>query len=408
MTIFFSNPLTPISWLATDLREMADQFPGLARLFAVGVSADGEPLLGLRISGRSARQGGGGLLRPMVRLVGGLAGEEAVGREVATQLALHLLHGYSREPELAGLLDSVDIAILPAASPDGFRRSRKGSCSGDRFREGRQNGRGVELPTSFPGPADWQRFQAEPNYNPYQGRQPETAALMAWTAERPPVLGLVLESGWLGTTFPLQRGSADQAETRDQETFAALAEEYQTSLPPHSARCYYNAGPQGWAAGAKARLEQAGPGNATLPDFSYLFTGTLELSVGLSCCKFPTGFQLLDLWALHRPALIKFIRGAARGVRGVVFLPDNRPAAGAEIAVRGVEQERRRGRVSGEDGSYHYLLLPSPRAYTLQAEYEDCAGSGLRFRSAPQRLLITESQPTITRLVFLRPTGSCV
>ena len=60
----------------------------------IGSSVRGQPLIGLRISAqvREERR----LLKPMVRLVGNMHGNEAAGREIILNLANHLLVGYNQ------------------------------------------------------------------------------------------------------------------------------------------------------------------------------------------------------------------------------------------------------------------------------------------------------------------------
>ena len=54
-------------------------------------------MLGLRISrGVRSPEAAAGELRPLVRLVSNLAGDEATGRELLAHLALHLLYLYNK------------------------------------------------------------------------------------------------------------------------------------------------------------------------------------------------------------------------------------------------------------------------------------------------------------------------
>ena len=154
--------------LHLDLLEMADKFSNLAMPFAIGVSSRQSPLLGVRISRDVRRRQD--TLKPLVRLVSNIAGDEATGRELLLHFALHLLQQYGRDPVITRLVDTTHIAILPAVNPDGFQRSRKGSCSGARNKVGKVNANNVELTTSFPTHADKEEFESNDQFDPYHNR----------------------------------------------------------------------------------------------------------------------------------------------------------------------------------------------------------------------------------------------
>ena len=71
----------------------------------------------------------------------------------------------------------------------------------------------------------------------------------------------------------------------------------------------------------------------SLKDFSYLFTNALEISVSVSCCKFPEPFFLGREWAEHQAGLLQLLDQAHTGLRGLVTLEGRRPQQGAEILV---------------------------------------------------------------------------
>ena len=76
----------------TAIVQLGREYPGIAKPFTIGYSAQGVELVGIRISQgvRKERK----LLKPMVRLVGNIHGNEVVGREVLLHFARHLLQGY--------------------------------------------------------------------------------------------------------------------------------------------------------------------------------------------------------------------------------------------------------------------------------------------------------------------------
>ena len=75
-----------------DIVELSSKYYSIARPFTIGTSTKGEELVGIRISKNVRKERK--LLKPMVRFVGNIHGNEAVGREVLLHLSRHLLAGY--------------------------------------------------------------------------------------------------------------------------------------------------------------------------------------------------------------------------------------------------------------------------------------------------------------------------
>ena len=71
-------------------------------------------------------------LKPMVKFVGNMHGNEVVGRELLIMFAEFLLETYSNnsDPEVTWLVENTDIHILPSMNPDGFEESVLGLCRG--------------------------------------------------------------------------------------------------------------------------------------------------------------------------------------------------------------------------------------------------------------------------------------
>ena len=80
--------------LNDDLLDLGERYPAIAMPFVIGVSSNSNPLMGLRIS-RNVRKKQQAL-KPMIRLMSNINGDEATGREILTHLALHLLYMYGK------------------------------------------------------------------------------------------------------------------------------------------------------------------------------------------------------------------------------------------------------------------------------------------------------------------------
>lgn len=100
---------------------LAKQFPENVRVETIGRSLEGRPLIVLQI-GQTVRQRP--LLTPMVKYVGNMHGDETIGRQLLVYLAKYLLYNYHTNLEVAQLINSTDIYLMPTMNPDGFERSQ--------------------------------------------------------------------------------------------------------------------------------------------------------------------------------------------------------------------------------------------------------------------------------------------
>ena len=55
-----------------------------------------------------------------------------------------------------------------------------------------------------------------------------------------------------------------------------------------------------------------------MQDFNYDFTNAMELTIEVSCCKFPKRERLLTEWENNVYSLISYVEQAQNGIRGFV------------------------------------------------------------------------------------------
>ena len=62
-----------------------------------------------------------------------------------------------------------------------------------------------------------------------------------------------------------------------------------------------------------------------MEDFNYVHSNCFEITMELSCCKYPKAEELVKEWDLNKEALIKYMEATHLGIRGqVCFLCQNR------------------------------------------------------------------------------------
>uniref|UniRef100_A0A663FIX8 Peptidase M14 domain-containing protein n=1 Tax=Aquila chrysaetos chrysaetos TaxID=223781 RepID=A0A663FIX8_AQUCH len=84
----------------------------------------------------------------------------------------------------------------------------------------------------------------------------------------------------------------------------------------------------------------------SMNDFSYLHTNCFEITVELSCDKFPHASELPAEWENNRESLLLYMEQVHRGIKGVVRDRDTEQGiANAIISVDGINHDIRTGTV---------------------------------------------------------------
>ncbi|XP_066189523.1 carboxypeptidase D [Sylvia atricapilla] len=335
--------------------------PGLVRLFSIGQSVEKRPLWVLRLTAglgpeRPDEPPGGAALpgRPQVKLVGNMHGDEPLARPLLLRLAWELLLGWAGGDErIVRLLNTTDLYLLPSLNPDGFERAQEGDCGGGRAEGGRENSRGRDLNRSFPD----QFGDAEPNLEPV----PEVQALIDWMRRNRFLLSGNLHGGSVVASYPYDdspthRPTGVYSKSADDEVFKYLAKAYASHHPimrTGKPNCPGEEGetfPDGITNGAQWYDVEGG-----MQDYNYVWANCFEITLELSCCKYPPTSELPKEWENNRESLLAFIEKVHIGVKG--FVRDAVTGAGldnATIAVAGIAHNI----TAGKFGDYHRLLVP--------------------------------------------------
>ena len=383
--------------LENELERLAKDHPRHARIFRLHLSSrKGSSLVGLRISkdlppedegrgqsnhrNRGPRQFGPNAFeaRPRVKLVGNMHGNEPVGRELLIHFARFLLEG-DHDKRTKRLMESTDLYILPTMNPDGFARGSMGKCSGGSYAAGRLNEGGQDLNRDFPDFSDFDAQERDPDYDIFDGRQQETKALMRWILDGHFVLSSNFHDGAVLVNYPWDNYHGDPFrtgvyETPDHEEFYHIATTY--SFAHKTMNDTLRACPtwgyfkDGVTNGADWYSVFGG-----MQDFNYLFANTMEVTVEVSCCKYPHRSKLLLEWEQNKDSLFEYVAQAQRGIKGRVTDAEGLPVQGAKIRVAKEIRRNRNGRVkinwresvvtSDHLGYYWRILVPGK--YNVQA-----------------------------------------
>ncbi|XP_007452530.1 PREDICTED: carboxypeptidase D, partial [Lipotes vexillifer] len=399
--------------LGLALREAAAAGPpGLARLFSIGSSVEGRPLWVLRLTaglgpppsdGDTGPDAAGPLLpgRPQVKLVGNMHGDETVSRQVLVYLARELAAGYRRgDLRLVRLLNTTDVYVLPSLNPDGFERAHEGDCgfsdSDPPGASGRVNSRGRDLNRSFPD----QFSTGEP---PSLDDVPEVRALIEWIRRNKFVLSGNLHGGSVVASYPFDDSPEHKAtgiysKTSDDEVFKYLAKAYASNHPimktgaPHCPGDEDETFKDGITNGAHWYDVEGG-----MQDYNYLWANCFEITLELSCCKYPPASQLQQEWENNRESLITLIEKVHIGVKG--FVKDSVTGAGLEnatISVAGINHNITTGRF----GDFHRLLVPGTYNITaLLTGYMPLTVNNIIVKEGPATKVNFPLRPTVASVV---------
>lgn len=335
------------------LKDISRTYPEITHLHSIGQSIEGRELWVL-ILGQHPKEHRTGI--PEFKYVGNMHGNEAVGRVLLLQLINYLTSRYLNDPVVTSMLNSSRVHILPSMNPDGFESSSR-DCMNT---VGRYNKNGVDLNRNFPD-----AFEA----NTEQEREKEVRAVMDWLKTETFVLSANLHGGAVVASYPYDnsnKGSelqGGQSISPDDDVFVHLAKTYSYNhTEMHNGNScfeltdFVNGITNGY---------QWYPLKGGMQDYNYVWAQCLELTLEISCCKFPPETQLRGLWEANRPALLAYMQQVHLGVKGVVMDSNGKPVQNAVVEVVG-----RRNLCpfsTDRNGEYYRLLLPG--TYTITVTY---------------------------------------
>ncbi|KAJ8312181.1 hypothetical protein KUTeg_009554 [Tegillarca granosa] len=118
-----------------------------------------------------------------------------------------------------------------------------------------------------------------------------------------------------------------------------------------------------------------------MQDVNYIKHGCFELTLEVSCCKYPPTAELPQFWSENKDALVNLLFQVHMGVKGIVKL-NGSPVSGAVLKIQGREEANFKSTSYGE---YWRLLMPgsyqiitSHSGYTTSRNIEVQAGAVTR------------------------------
>lgn len=334
--------------------------PDITHLYSIGRSVRGQQLWVLALGATPHRHTVG---IPEFKYVANMHGNEALGRVLLLHLIDDLVRGFRKnESWSVRLLTSARIHILPTMNPDGFDSSDT-DCV---YSQGRFNANGVDLNRNFPDAFDGLKNR---QHLVAAKREAETTAVMSWLQSETFVLSANLHGGALVASYPYDNSNGGQELVRgasltpDDDVFVHLAKVYSYNHASmhlgdhcHDGRPFLEGVTNGF---------RWYPLSGGMQDYNYVWAQCLDLTLEVSCCKFPPAAKLPALWSENKRALLAFVQQVHLGVKGRVLDSSGMPVENAVVEVKG--RENMCPFRTNRHGEYYRLLLPGN--YTFMVTY---------------------------------------
>ncbi|KAF5296501.1 hypothetical protein FQR65_LT01490 [Abscondita terminalis] len=333
------------------LRLTTSKFPSLTALYSIGKSVQGRDLWVLVVSASPYEHMIG---KPDVKYVANMHGNEAVSRELMLHLIHYLVTNYANDPYIRWMLDNTRIHILPSMNPDGFEVAKEGTCEGG---QGRYNARGFDLNRNFPDYFKQNNRRA----------QPETEAVKEWVSKIQFVLSGSLHGGALVASYPfdntpnsLFQNYAAPSLTPDDDVFKHLALVYSSNHAKMGRGVSCKSSTPGFKQGITNGAAWY-PLTGGMQDFNYVWHGCMEVTLEVSCCKYPPANELPRYWEDNKMSLVKFLSEAHRGIQGFVMDDNGNPLEKVSLKIK----SRDIGFQTTKYGEFWRVLLPG--VYKIEA-----------------------------------------
>ncbi|ESO98160.1 hypothetical protein LOTGIDRAFT_226642 [Lottia gigantea] len=365
--------------LTTFLNRMTSKFPTLTKLHSIGSSVENRTLWAIQITSNIDKTIPG---KPMVKFVGNMHGNEVISKQILIYLIEYLLENYGKNDQVTKIVDSTNLFIMPTMNPDGFERAEVGDCLG---LMGRPNANLVDLNRNFPD-----QFTGQPDKI-----QPETQAIIDWIENNPFVLSINLHGGSVVASYPFDdsKNHTDgfYSGTPDDKVFKLLATTYSSNHLTMSKghQCEGDDFKEGITNGAEWYDVPGG-----MEDYNYLHSNCFEITVELSCCKYPPSSQLSTEWNNNKQSLLAYLEMVHIGIHGFIVDSDNNGIENAIIEVQGIDHNI----TSSQFGAYWRLLVNGIYNITVHASgYESVTKYGVVVPSGPGiSLNFTLLEPALT------------
>jgi len=405
------------------LKNIVHVCPNITRLYKIGQSVQGRSLLVLEISKDVFEEGP---LKPKMKLVGNIHGDEVLGRELIINYAKYLCNGWlSKRKRVARLIETTSIHIMPSMNPDGhykaaeiYKHVKQSNVTlgevewNKRTYIARTNANGYDLNRCFPDLTTFvyqfavMKYDGPNNHlslpttykSSWESKKeeiPEVISVINWITRYPFVLSAQLHGGALVANFPYDlrfssyagpsphRRKSNYVATPDDDVFRYLSKTYATKHKTMSSSKLNRPCQDAWPGenfGDKGGITNGADWYSVrrgMQDFNYLHTNCFEITLELGCQKFTREKKLKKEWHNNLAALNSFVQSAQMGLKGLVIDTDGVPIRSATIQVKKARNlvDIKHDIITGTSGNYwrlltvgDYLIIAKKHGYQSKAK----------------------------------------
>jgi hypothetical protein len=328
--------------LTQKMQQFHNDYPHITQLFSIGKSIKQRELWVLKIFSNNSNNTTSLRLKPKVKFVGNMHGDEAVGREILIHLIDEILSSLQTSDRIVRLLNNIDLYILPSMNPDGFELGRRGNYNN------------IDLNRNFP----------DQFVTIYSQRQPETQAIIDWIKSTQFTLSanfhggaLVASYGWDGV--PSGRiTSGVYSAAPDDELLKYLAHLYSDNhlkMSFKNTNSEFGGSPDYGITNGAYWYALYG----SMQDFNYIHAQCAEITFEVSEIKYPPAGTLQQFYKDNRESMLKYLEQGYQSVVGGYIYRKNDlvdvPLLDTPVTIHisGVNYN-----IKSSDGTYFRLIVP--------------------------------------------------
>ena len=123
-----------------------------------------------------------------------------------------------------------------------------------------------------------------------------------------------------------------------------------------------------------------------MQDYNYIWGSSMEITLELSCCKYPSRQELPRYWRENKNALLLYLGEVHRGVKGVLLDVNGNVVSKAILKIRGRDINFK----SSKRGEFWRILMPG--VYTIDVSADGYQNQSQQFKVEDNRITILNIQ----------------
>jgi hypothetical protein len=315
------------------MQNFATNYPDITRLDTIGFSQNNRLILALKITDNPDIDEN----EPEFFYSAQMHGDELAGQVLMLRLIDYLLSNYSTDPEIANLINHIEIFINPLANPDGTYAGGNNTV----LNATRYFNNYVDPNRNFPSSND-----LHPDGESYA---PETIDMMNFMDEHHFNLSANFHGGAEVVNYPWDEWDSATNAHADTDWLMLIATEYVNFVRNNSPAYYFtDVSSNGYTEGGDWYIVYGGR-----QDYMTYHKNGREITIELTGDKMPDAQDLPDYWNYNYLSFIHYIKQSLYGLNGIIYDSETSQPLEAKVEITGHDK----------DNSFVYSNLPVGNYY---------------------------------------------